>query len=58
VVGENAKIHQAKAVQHWLASHPRVTRLLLPTYGPRANPIERACGDGHDTCPRNHRRKR
>jgi hypothetical protein len=35
-----------------------VTRLFVPTYGPRANPIERACGDVHDTCTRNHRRQR
>jgi hypothetical protein len=32
--------------------------LFLPTYCPRANPIERAFGDVHDKCTRNHRRKR
>ena len=32
--------------------------LLLPTYCPRANPIERCFGDVHDKCTRNHRRKR
>jgi hypothetical protein len=58
VVVENDKIHQAKAVQQWLASHPRVTRLLLPTYGPRANPIERAFGDVHDGCTRHPRCQR
>jgi hypothetical protein len=30
----------------------------LPTYCPRANPIERAFGDVHDLCTRNHTRKR
>jgi putative transposase len=58
VVVDNYKIHKAKAVEQWLAAHPRVRLLLLPTYGPRANPIERAFGDGHDCCTRNHRRKR
>jgi transposase len=32
--------------------------LWLPTYCPRANPIERAFGDIHDKCTRNHKRKR
>jgi transposase len=58
VVVDNYKIHKAKAVEQWLAAHPRVTLLFLPTYCPRANPIERAFGDVHDTCTRNHRRKR
>jgi hypothetical protein len=54
----NLKIHKARAVEPWLAAHPRVTLLLLRTYGPRANPIERAFGDVHDCCTRNHRRAR
>jgi transposase len=58
VVVDNYKIHKAKAVEQWLASHPRVTLLLLPTYCPRANPIERAFGDVHDCCTRTHRRTR
>jgi putative transposase len=58
VVVDHDKIHQAKAVEQWLATHPRVTRLLLPTYGPRANPMERAFGDVHDGCTRNHQRQR
>jgi putative transposase len=58
VVVDNYKIHKAKAVEQWLATHPRVTLLFLPTYCPRANPIERAFGDVHDCCTRNHRRKR
>ena len=58
VVVENEKIHQAKAVEQWLAAHPRVRVLFLLTYCPRANPIERAFGDVHDCCTRNHQRKR
>jgi hypothetical protein len=44
-------------VEQWRATHPRVTLLFLPTYCPRANPIERAFGDVHDCCTRNYRRK-
>jgi putative transposase len=58
VVVDNYKIHKAKAVEQWLAKHPRVKLLFLPTYCPRANPIERAFGDVHDCCTRDHRRKR
>jgi DDE superfamily endonuclease/Winged helix-turn helix len=58
VVVDNDKIHQAKAVEQWLTAHPRVTRLLLPTSCPRANPLERAFGDVHDCCTRNHQRTR
>jgi putative transposase len=58
VVVDNYKIHKAKAVEQWLAAHPRFILLFLPTYCPRANPIERAFGDVHDCCTRNHRRKR
>jgi hypothetical protein len=57
-VVDNYKIHQAKAVDEWLVNHPRVTLLLLLTYGPRANPIERAFGDVRDLCTRHHTRKR
>jgi transposase len=58
VVVDNYCIHKAKAVQQWLAHHPRFVLLWLPTYCPRANPIERAFGDVHDKCTRNHKRKR
>jgi transposase len=58
VVVDNYKIHKAKAVEQWLIAHSRVTLLFLPTYCPRANPIERAFGDVHDCCTRNHQRKR
>jgi hypothetical protein len=58
VVADNAKIHHAEAVEKWLAAHPRFELLYLPTYCPGANPIERAFGDVHDKCTRNHTRKR
>jgi transposase len=58
VVADNAKIHKAAKVQQWLAAHPRFELLYLPTYCPRANPLERAFGDVHDKCTRNHTRKR
>jgi putative transposase len=58
VVVDNYQIHKAKAVEEWLLKHPRVTLLFLPTYCPRGNPIERAFGDVHDLCTRNHTRKR
>jgi hypothetical protein len=34
VVVDNYKIHKAKPVEQWLAAHPRVTLLFLPTYCP------------------------
>lgn len=58
VVVDNYCIHKAKAVEQWLAHHPRFELLWLPTYCPRANPIERVFGDVHDKCTRNHTRKR
>ena len=58
VVVDHDKIHKAKAVGQWLATHPRFELLWLPTYCPRANPIERAFGDVHYKCTRNHKRKR
>jgi putative transposase len=58
VVVDNSGIHKAQAVERWLAEHPRFALLFLPTYCPQANPIERAFGDVHDKCTRNHRRKR
>ena len=58
VVVDNAKVHKAVKVQQGLAAHPRCELLYLPTYCPRANPIERAFGDVHDQCTRNHTRKR
>jgi hypothetical protein len=58
VVAANAQIHHAAEVEKWLATHPRFELLYLPTYCPRANPSERALGDVHDKCTRNHTRKR
>lgn len=58
VVVDNYKIHKAKAVEQWLLRHTRIELVFLPTYCPKANPIERAFGDVHDKCTRNHRRKR
>jgi putative transposase len=58
VVVDNSGMHKAKAVEQWLAAHPRFALLFLPTYCPQANPIERAFGDVHDKCTRNHQRKR
>ncbi len=58
VVADNYKIHKAQAVEQWLAAHPRFELLFLPTYCPKASPLERAFGDVHDKCTRNHRRKR
>jgi DDE superfamily endonuclease len=58
VVADNAQIHHAAQVEQGLAAHPRFKFLYLPTYCPRANPIERAFGDVHDKCTRNHTRKR
>jgi putative transposase len=58
VVVDNYGIHKAKAVLKWLAAHPRIELLYLPCYCPQANPIERAFGDVHDKCTRNHKRTR
>src|SRR5262249_19234856 len=57
IVADNAKIHPAGEVAKWLAAHPRFALLYLPTYCPRANPLERAFGDVHDNCTRTHTRK-
>lgn len=56
VVVDNYRIHTAKAVQQWLQGHPGFELVCLPAYCPRANPIERAFGDVHDKCTRNHKR--
>jgi len=56
LVADNYRIHKAKAVQEWLNLHPRIEVVWLPTYCPKANPIERAFLDVHDNCTRNHKR--
>ena len=58
VVADNFGIHKAKAVAQWLALHRRIELLFLPTYCPKANPIERVFWEVHDKCTRNHRRKK
>ena len=58
MVADTAKIHHAGESEKWRVAHPRFELLSLPTYCPGANPIERAFGDGHDQCTRNHPRKR
>jgi len=58
VVVDNYKIHKAQAVHRWLETHPRFELVFLPTYCPRASPIERIFGDVHDHVTRNHKRKR
>jgi hypothetical protein len=58
VVVDHYCLHKAKGVGPWIESPPRFGRLWLPTYGPQANPIERAFGDVHDPCTRHHQRKR
>ena len=58
VVVDNYKIHKAHAGERWLAAPPRFELLFLPTYCPQASPIERAFGDVHDKCTRNHKRTR
>jgi len=49
VVCDNYRIHTAKAVVEWVSLHPRFELVLLPSYCPQANPIERAFGNvpGH-----------
>ena len=56
LVCDNYRIHTAKAVITWLGAHPRFEVVYLPSYCPQANPIERAFGDVHDKCTRNHKR--
>jgi len=58
VVADHDCMHTATAVAQWCVHPPRLTWRWFPMYGPRANPIERAFGDVHDTCPRNHQRQR
>jgi transposase len=57
LVLDNFKIHKSKVVNCWLEKHPRFHFLWLPSYCPMTNPIERAFGDVHDKCTRNHRRE-
>ena len=58
VVAANATIPHAAQVEQGRAGQPRFALRYLPTSCPRANPIERACGDGQDKCTRTHTRRR
>jgi transposase len=58
VVVDNFGIHKAQVVQQWLRKHGRIKLLFVPTYCPKANPIERVFWEVHDKCTRNHRRRR
>jgi DDE superfamily endonuclease len=58
VVVDNYQIHKTQAVQRGLETHPRFERVFLPTYCPRAGPMERIFGDLHDRVTRHHKRKR
>ena len=58
LVVDNDTIHPTPAVGRGLAVHARFQWRWLPTYGPRASPIERVFGDTHDNVTRHHKRKR
>jgi hypothetical protein len=58
LAADNDKIHQATLLQRWRRQHSRLQLLLLPADCPRANPLERCCGERHDKVRRHHRRKR
>jgi hypothetical protein len=51
-------IPKAKAVEQGRAAPPRVALRFLPPSWPQATPSERAFGEVHDTCTRNHQRHR
>jgi transposase len=49
VIVDNASIHTSKAVHKWLAAHPRLQLVYLPTYsGHRLNPVEKIWWDLKD----------
>jgi len=58
VVVDNSKIHKAQAVEHWLAAHPRFALLFVPTYCPKANPIEERPRDYPWSAPQAQQRAR
>ncbi|MBJ6360932.1 transposase [Paenibacillus sp. GCM10012307] len=37
---DNAHIHHAKSLQSFVAEHPRLTCVFLPTYSPQLNSAE------------------
>jgi len=58
VVADTAQSHHAGAVEKWRAAPPRVALLSLPASWPRANPLGRGFGDGHDKGTRTRLRRR
>jgi len=53
---DNVATHDARVVRAWLAAHPRVTVLRLPTYAAHdANPVERIWGLMKDDVAANRR---
>ena len=58
VAADNAQIHHTREVEKWLVTLPRFALFSLPISCPRATPIGRAFGKGHDKCTRNHTRRR
>jgi hypothetical protein len=56
--GAHSPRPQAAAVAAWLATPPRLTRLLWPPSWPHAPPRERRFGAGHACGPPNQRRPR
>jgi putative transposase len=56
VICDNAKFHNCRAVQTYLASWGhRIVLHFLPKYAPETNPIERVWWHLHETITRNHR---
>ena len=56
VVCDNARFHDCRQVQAFLARHPgRIVLHFLPKYAPETNPIERIWWHLHETLTRNHR---
>jgi transposase len=41
IILDNGSIHQATEVLEWLAAHPRIQLVWLPTYSSHLNPVER-----------------
>ncbi|GAB4546587.1 MAG: IS630-like element ISEc33 family transposase [Anaerolineae bacterium] len=54
VIVDNASIHTCRAVQKWLAEHPRLQLVYLPTYsGHQLNPVEKVWWDLKDNIAAN-----
>jgi transposase len=58
VIVDNASIHTSRAVRQWLADHPRLQLVYLPTYsGHQLNPVEKVWWDLKDCIAANRRFK-